>query len=154
MSRGSRFLLLAVGIASLAIPLLWPSSSWSSLSPRAAALGWLLAGCLLGLRKDRRLTEILFAAILIPGLYVTLAAHAGMKSLESYALCARVVLALGTQAALCALSPRTWLRSAFTLAVFLAFALGLWNSSLLLSAAVCGLASGVFLLLRSAKARA
>jgi hypothetical protein len=160
MSRNKRFWILAAGIGSLALPLLWASSSWTELGARTAGLGWLLIGCLIGLGRGYRLQELLLlAAVLAPGLYVTLVSHAGMKALEAYGLCARVLLALGFHAALCALGElagerrlRILIRTAATAGVPLAFAFGLWRLSVLLAAALCACAAALLLLLRSLKA--
>ncbi len=158
MSRNNRVWILFAGLASLAIPLLWSGSS--GLTPRTVAVGWLLLGCLVGLAKTQGLAELLVLAfLLLPGLHVTLVSQAGMKALEAYGLGARVLLALGFHGALCSLAQqaddrrvRTLLRLGATGVVVLAFAWGLWNRSLLLSAALLGCSAAALLLLRSRKA--
>ena len=160
MSRNSRFWILAAGLGSLAFPLLWELSSGTELGGRTVGLAWLLLGCLIGLGKGYRLQELpLLAMVLAPGLYVTLVSHAGMSALEAYALCARVLLALGLHAVLCALADlsgqcrlRTLIRTVATAGVPLAFGFGLWRLGLLFVAAIGGFAAALLLFLRSLQA--
>lgn len=162
MSRGRRLAILAAGAGSAVFPFLWAAAAGGvGLSPRWAASGWLLAGCLLLLAAPPGPAAGpeeagLLAALLAPGLFVTLAVLGRLRAAEAWSLAARVLLALGLHAALAGLAGRLPARGrgparlASALGVPLLFVLWLWRSSLLLAAALPAVAAGLLLLLRRA----
>lgn len=166
MPRGRRLAILAAGAGSAVFPFLWAAASGGvGLSPRLAASGWLLAGCLLLLAAPPGPAAEpaagpeeagLLAALLAPGLYVTLAVLGRLRAGDAWSLAARVLLALGLHAALAGLAGRLPARGrgparlASALGVPLLFVLWSWRSSLLLAAALPAVAAGLLLLLRRA----
>lgn len=158
MNRNRRLLFLLAGILSCAFPLLWTPTE---LTPLVVGVGWLLLGCLAGLGPPLQPFELLLLSVfLTPGLFITLMFHADSNILQSYASAFRVLLALGLYTALTGLAEfsktknlRVLLRFGLTLAVPLAFVLGLERSSLLLSTALTAFAWTLLLFIRSVRTR-
>ena len=124
MKRNRRVIFLIAAILSCAFPLLWSSME---LTPLAAKVGWLVLGCLIGLGTPLQLPELLLlAAILTPGLFITLTTHGDLNTLQSYRSVGHVVFTLGLYAALIGLSEllkSTTLRLLLRICLFLAIPL-------------------------------
>jgi hypothetical protein len=157
MGRNSRIWLSAAGAASTAAALLWYPAA--APSPRLVAAAWLLFGCLVALAWEQDAIErLVLALFLLPGLHLTLCFQAASKTLPALGLEARLWMAFGVHAVFCGLARqvadrrlRTLLRAGITAAVVLAFAYGLWNRSLLLSAGLLGCSACALWLVRSRK---
>jgi hypothetical protein len=159
MKRNRRIVFLIAAILSCAFPLLWSSVE---LTPLAAEVGWLVLGCLIGLGTPLQLPELLLlAAILTPGLFITLTTHGDLNTLQSYRSVGQVVSTLGLYTALIGLTEllgsttiRLLLRICLVLAIPLSFALGLERSNALLPLSLAALGWVLLLFLRSVRSRA